>query len=112
MKRIHRLNETEWRILGLLCETDLALTPQVVAHNLDLSRHYCNTRLIRLRCGGLVNREERGLYRINRVGAAVRNETASAAVVESVTTSLERYDEQADEDAGTMSDGCGGLSPD
>ncbi|WP_254768322.1 helix-turn-helix domain-containing protein [Salinilacihabitans rarus] len=57
-------------ILDLLRGSDLVLTPAVVALNLGRSRAEVNRRLAKLEGGGLVERVERGKYRIAADGAA------------------------------------------
>lgn len=55
-------------ILTLFHHKDLVLTPAIVAYNLDRSREEVNRRLTELTDCGLVERVERGKYRITAVG--------------------------------------------
>ena len=55
-------------ILTLFHRKDLVLTPAIVAYNLDRSREEVNRRLSELEDCGLVDRVERGKYRITAVG--------------------------------------------
>jgi hypothetical protein len=55
-------------ILVLFHRKDLVLTPAIVAYNLDRSREEVNRRLSELADCGLVERVERGKYRITGVG--------------------------------------------
>jgi|GEM_PF-1284423 len=55
-------------ILTLFRRKDIVLTPVIVAYNLDHSREEVNRRLSELCDCGLVERVERGKYRITAVG--------------------------------------------
>ena len=55
-------------ILTLFHTTDLVLTPAIIAYNIDRSREEVNRRLSELEDCGLVDRVERGKYRITDVG--------------------------------------------
>ncbi|SER87758.1 hypothetical protein [Natrinema salaciae] len=55
-------------ILDTLHGTDLILTPSIVAFNTGFSRKEVNRRLIQLDEHGLVERTERGKYRLTRRG--------------------------------------------
>lgn len=56
------------RILSLFHAADLVLTPAIVAYNLGHSRESVNRRLTELEAAGLVERVERGKYRIAPAG--------------------------------------------
>lgn len=57
-------------ILTLFHGTDLVLTPAIVAYNLDHSREAVNRRLSTLADEGLVERVDRGKYRLTPIGEA------------------------------------------
>lgn len=61
------LTDADWEIVTTLVESDLTLTPQVIAYNAGLSRHWCNERLRHLRLAGLVSQPDRGLYEANPI---------------------------------------------
>ncbi|MDG5775945.1 helix-turn-helix domain-containing protein [Haloarculaceae archaeon H-GB2-1] len=56
------------RILEILSETDLTLSPAVIAENIDKSRHEVNRRLSVLVDAGLADRVKRGYYEITDDG--------------------------------------------
>lgn len=56
------------RILELFHTTDLVLTPAIIAYNIQFSREEVNRRLSELEAHGLVERVERGKYRITGYG--------------------------------------------
>lgn len=55
-------------ILDLLYSSELVLTPAVIAYNIDYSRAEVNRRLTLLETEGLVERVERGKYKISNQG--------------------------------------------
>lgn len=55
-------------ILELLYDSELVLTPAVVAYNLEYSRAEVNRRLTELEAEGLVERVDRGKYRLADAG--------------------------------------------
>lgn len=55
-------------ILELFHSVHLVLTPAIIAYNIDRSREEVNRRLTELEEHGLVEREERGKYRITQLG--------------------------------------------
>jgi len=55
-------------ILELFHSADLVLTPAIIAYNLDYSREEVNRRLSELQGHDIVERVERGKYRITRRG--------------------------------------------
>lgn len=55
-------------ILELFHSAHLVLTPAIIAYNIDRSREEVNRRLTELRSHGLVERVERGKYRITQLG--------------------------------------------
>lgn len=56
------------RILELFHSSDLVLTPAIIAYNIEHSREEVNRRLTALEAHGLVQRPERGKYRITQIG--------------------------------------------
>lgn len=56
------------QILTLFHTSDLVLTPTLIAYNIDYSREEVNRRLSELADHGLVERVERGKYRISPLG--------------------------------------------
>lgn len=56
------------RILELFHTSELVLTPALIAYNIDYSREEVNRRLSELADHGLVERVERGRYRITPLG--------------------------------------------
>jgi DNA-binding IclR family transcriptional regulator len=61
---------TDHFLLELLEETDLILSPAVLARNLDYNRVTVSRRLTELTDYGLVERVDRGYYRITDAGVA------------------------------------------
>lgn len=55
-------------ILELFHNSDLVLTPSIVAYNIDYSREEVNRRLAELEDRGYVERVERGKYRVTTLG--------------------------------------------
>lgn len=55
-------------ILEVFHNTELVLTPSIVAYNIGYSREEVNRRLRELTDNGLINRVERGKYRITELG--------------------------------------------
>lgn len=68
--RIDWINQTDERILELLAESELVLTPTVLGENLGYDRSWVSERLKKLRDHGLVVRIARGKYRISERGEA------------------------------------------
>lgn len=62
------MTQTDERILELLEDSDLVLTPTVVATNLDYERSWVSERLKELRDHDLVERVARGKYQISEKG--------------------------------------------
>lgn len=56
------------RILEVLQSSGLVLSPSIIAYNIDKSREEVNRRLSELVEYGLVDRVERGKYRIAKLG--------------------------------------------
>lgn len=68
--RVSWMTQADDRILETLADSDLVLSPRVLAVNTDYSRHYVSARLGELRDAGLVDRVDDGLYRITDRGRA------------------------------------------
>ncbi|MFD1565624.1 ArsR family transcriptional regulator [Haloarchaeobius amylolyticus] len=76
-------------LLAVFHGTDLALTPAVVAYNAGFSRKEVNRRLLELADHGLLEKAERGKYRLTRRGKRYlegQRHTASATVGENDET--------------------------
>lgn len=69
-----RRKRGEWQtplddeILELLASSELVLSPSIIAYNLDRSREGVASRIAILTDVGLVERVERGKYRITETG--------------------------------------------
>ena len=68
--RVDWMNQTDDRILELLDESDLILTPAVMARNLDYTRNWVSRRVGKLESAGLVEPIDSGYYRISDRGRA------------------------------------------
>lgn len=66
--RVDWMNQTDDRILELLAESDLILTPAVMARNLDYTRNWVSRRVGKLEAAGLVDPIDSGYYRISDRG--------------------------------------------
>jgi len=64
------MNQTDDRILDLLEESGLILSPAVMAKNLDYSRSWVSERTGKLVEAGLVEQVDDGYYRISDRGHA------------------------------------------
>jgi predicted transcriptional regulator len=62
------MNQTDDRILELLAESDLVLSPSVLAVNLDYTRNWISRRVSRLHDEGLVEKVDGSYYRITELG--------------------------------------------
>jgi biotin operon repressor len=62
------MNQTDDRILSLLDESGLLLSPSVIAVNLEYSRNWVSSRLSRLLEAGLVEKSEPSYYSISELG--------------------------------------------
>lgn len=69
-------------ILALFHSTDLVLTPSIIAYNIDYSREEVNRRLVELEERGLVQKPERGKYRITTLGQQYIEGTVSRGLVD------------------------------
>ncbi|MDG5778834.1 MarR family transcriptional regulator [Haloarculaceae archaeon H-GB1-1] len=68
--KVEWMNQTDDRILELLDESKLALSPSVIAHNLDYSRSWISRRASRLHEASLLEKEQGSYYRISEMGEA------------------------------------------
>ena len=68
--RVDWMNQTDDRILELLDESDLILTPAVMARNLDYTRNWVSRRVGKLESAGLIEPIDSGYYRISDRGRA------------------------------------------
>ena len=66
--RVDWMNQTDDRILELLDESGLELTPTVLAHNLDYSRSWVSRRLSKLVDAELVAVDDGSYYLITEKG--------------------------------------------
>jgi Mn-dependent DtxR family transcriptional regulator len=64
------MTKTQWRILKALDEPDMleVQTPSVIAFNLDISQTWVNQQLSELVDQSLVEKVEKGKYRITEAG--------------------------------------------
>jgi len=68
--RVSWMNQTDDRILELLAESGLILSPAVMAKNLEYSRNWISRRTGKLVENGLVEQVDDGYYRITDHGRA------------------------------------------
>lgn len=68
--RVEWMNQTDDRVLELLEESDLILTPAVIAKNLEYTRNWVSRRVGKLEDAGLVEPVDSGYYRITERGRA------------------------------------------
>ncbi|TKX50075.1 winged helix-turn-helix transcriptional regulator [Halorubrum sp. ASP121] len=68
--RVDWMNQTDDRVLELLAESDLILTPAVIAKNLEYTRNWVSRRIGKLEDSGLVEPVDSGYYRITDLGRA------------------------------------------
>ncbi|UVE50591.1 MarR family transcriptional regulator [Haloferax larsenii] len=80
--RVEWMNQTDDRVLELLDESDLILSPAVVAMNLDYTRNWVSRRISKLSKAGLLEEVERGYYRISSNGRAYLSGEINAAELE------------------------------
>jgi len=66
--RVEWMNQTDDRILELLDESGLELSPAILARNLDYSRSWVSRRLKKLLDAGLVSVEDSSYYSITQKG--------------------------------------------
>lgn len=62
------MNQCDNRVLELLKDTEIRLTPFVVAENIDYDRQYVNRRMRILATNDLIENTGDGLYRITDLG--------------------------------------------
>lgn len=66
--RVEWMNQTDDRILELLDESNLILTPAVIAKNLGYTRNWISRRIGKLEDAGLVVSKDSGYYQISNRG--------------------------------------------
>lgn len=66
--RVSWMNQTDDRILALLEESGLLLSPAVIAVNLDYTRNWISKRLRKLLEAGLVKKSQSSYYEITELG--------------------------------------------
>jgi len=64
------MNQTDDYILELLEESDLILSPSIIAVNLDYTRNWISKRLAKLEEANLVEKLDEGQYQISERGRA------------------------------------------
>lgn len=64
------MTKADGHLLETLSESELQLSPRILAVNADYSRHYVSRRLSKLREAELVEKVDDGLYRITEKGTA------------------------------------------
>jgi len=70
-------------ILAVFHSADLVLTPMIVAYNTGLSRSEVNRRLLAMKSHGVVERVDRGKYRLTPLGEQyLQGERSAAALAE------------------------------
>jgi len=62
------MNQTDDRVLELLAESDLILTPAVIATNFEYTRNWVSRRIGKLEDAGLVEPVDSGYYQISGRG--------------------------------------------
>lgn len=80
--RVDWMNQTDDRILELLDESGLELTPSVLAQNLEYSRSWVSRRTSKLRSAGLVEVNNSNYYSITDRGRAYLTGELDAAELE------------------------------
>ena len=80
--RVEWMNQTDDRVLELLDESNLILSPAVVAKNLDYSRNWVSRRMSKLSNVGLVEEVDRGYYQISEKGRAYLSGEIDASSLE------------------------------
>lgn len=68
--RVEWMNQTDNRILELLDESNLLLSPAVTAVNLDYSRNWVSRRMSKLEDADLIEKIDGSYYRITDHGRA------------------------------------------
>ncbi|MDS0475281.1 MarR family transcriptional regulator [Natrinema sp. 1APR25-10V2] len=68
--RVEWMNQTDNRILELLDESDLILSPAVTAINLDYSRNWVSRRMSQLENANLIEKVNGSYYQITDRGRA------------------------------------------
>ncbi|ELY97551.1 phage PhiH1 repressor protein [Natrialba chahannaoensis JCM 10990] len=71
--RVDWMNQTDNRILELLDESELVLSPAVTAINLDYSRNWVSRRMSKLEKAHLIEKVDGSYYQITDRGRAYMN---------------------------------------
>nr|WP_254280668.1 winged helix-turn-helix domain-containing protein [Halomicroarcula marina] len=80
--RVSWMNQTDDRILALLDESGLMLSPAVIAVNLDYTRNWVSKRLALLLDAGLVQKSQSSYYEITDLGEQYLSGEIDASVLE------------------------------
>lgn len=80
--RVEWMNQTDNRILELLEESNLILSPAVTAVNLDYSRNWVSRRMSKLEDADLIEKVNGSYYRITDRGRAYLEGELEAADLE------------------------------
>lgn len=78
------MTQADDRILETLQDVEMALSPRVIAFNIDYTRNYVNRRMTHLREAELVDRVDEGMYRISDKGRAYLSGDLDADALEDV----------------------------
>jgi repressor of nif and glnA expression len=76
------MTQADERILETLAESNMILSPHIIAVNADYTRNYMTKRLSILREHDLVDRVDDGLYTITELGRAYLSGEVEASVLE------------------------------
>ena len=75
------MNQTDDRILELLDESGLVLSPSVIAVNLDYTRNWVSRRISQLVDAGLIEKVDGSYYEISELGQAYLKGDVDAKVL-------------------------------
>ena len=78
------MNQTDDRILDLLADSDLILSPAVIAINLDYTRNWVSRRVSKLEGAGLIESINGSYYRITETGREYLSGEVDAEALEAV----------------------------
>lgn len=80
--RVSWMNQTDDRILVLLEESGLILSPSVIAVNLDYTRNWVSRRISKLVDAGLIEKVDGSYYEISELGQAYLEGDIDAEILE------------------------------
>lgn len=80
--RVSWMNQTDDRILELLDESGLILSPSVIAVNLDYTRNWVSRRISKLVDAGLIEKVDGSYYGISELGRAYLEGNLDAEALE------------------------------